>query len=198
MGFDGEFDVVRGWRKPDRNDPLAVHEVALLQLLSEGHRQHEIATMLGVGAGTVHKATEWIRSRRNFDTSERMMYEFGRVVGEKGEGVLLGDPVAAAKEALVSARAARERGVAVTTEPRIRSGRLFDNRPLREAFRNSGLSAAEVARRAGWVDGQGTAESHRVLRSLGLAAEHSGKERQRVGWEVARALADALGVSVDG
>jgi hypothetical protein len=82
----------------------------------------------------------------------------------------------------------------------------IDNTRLRDAFIASGLDAAEVARRVGWIllrGGREDADTSRVRRSLGLLQEtgisRTGKRsrfmRTRIDAENAALIAEAIGVA---
>jgi DNA-binding transcriptional regulator YiaG len=82
----------------------------------------------------------------------------------------------------------------------------IDNTRLRDAFIASGVDAAEVARRVGWVllrGGREDADTSRVRRSLGLLLEtgisRTGKRsrfmRTRIDAENAALIAEAIGVA---
>ena len=71
------------------------------------------------------------------------------------------------------------------------------NAPLRAAFLRSNLTAAEVARRAGWWSSGGV-DTSRVNRTLGLMQETSRGEsrfRESVDVEIVALLAEAIGVA---
>lgn len=75
------------------------------------------------------------------------------------------------------------------------------NDRLREAFLESGLTAATVARRVGWMsNSRGTrADSSRVNRTLGLADDTNGRgaksRRKMIDWETGSLIAEAIGVA---
>lgn len=79
-----------------------------------------------------------------------------------------------------------------------RAGRGVPNDALRQAFLESPMSAAEVARAVGWFDSKGgCADGTRVRRTLGLRPAHeNGQARvyQRVGSRNAVKIAEALGL----
>ncbi len=76
------------------------------------------------------------------------------------------------------------------------------NKPLREAFLASNLTAADVARRMGWDCGHG-ADTSRVRRKLGILPETATGRNERYGprhshhidVEHAEALGEILGVA---
>lgn len=71
--------------------------------------------------------------------------------------------------------------------------------PLREAFKRSGLTAAEVARVLDWYDHRSRPDSHRVQRAFGIAPSGMGhgyapKRIRSTTYERALMLADAIGI----
>ena len=76
------------------------------------------------------------------------------------------------------------------------------NKPLREAFLASNLTAADVARRMGWFS-RGYGDTSRVRRKLGLRPETSSgrnekygpRHRHHIDVEHAEALGEILGVA---
>jgi hypothetical protein len=72
------------------------------------------------------------------------------------------------------------------------------NDRLRDAFLASDRTAADVARSLGWLDKRGKAESSRVLRTLGLKDDVSGRgtrsRRRLIDWETGSLIAEAIGV----
>lgn len=87
-----------------------------------------------------------------------------------------------------------------TTVWRIAPGRpgKVSNAAVRAIFEQSGLTAAEVARRMDWVDPRspGSGDSARVKRALGLLEDVNGgrrARRTRIDAETAGQLAEAMG-----
>lgn len=64
---------------------------------------------------------------------------------------------------------------------------------LQAAFRKSGLSKCEVARRLGWM--KHIPNVHRLNETLGLEPSTTGKKRKRVTYQTALRLCEALGAS---
>lgn len=61
-----------------RGGPLDDSELMVIERLAEGLKQVEIAADLGWDPRTVNAIVTRLRTRFNFETNERMMYEFGR------------------------------------------------------------------------------------------------------------------------
>jgi transposase len=89
-------------------------------------------------------------------------------------------------------------GLAVSTVGKHAPGRpgKVSNRLLREAFERSRLTAAQLARRLEWFDGD-RADTSRVRRTLGLLPDSTHGRRYVREWidaETAYRIADELGV----
>lgn len=73
----------------------------------------------------------------------------------------------------------------------------IDVGPLRAAFVRSGLTTSEVCNRMGWKNPDGSPDTTRLLRALGLKAHVSRGYRtcaQRINIDRAALIADALNV----
>lgn len=78
---------------------------------------------------------------------------------------------------------------------------LVDVKPLREAFLNSGLGPAELARRLNWFDSKGNADASRLNRQLGIQTyqlsstkkryKHTFR-RQKMSYDTALKIAEAM------
>jgi hypothetical protein len=75
--------------------------------------------------------------------------------------------------------------------------RRIDVAPLREAFLSSGLSASELCVWLEWFKPNGTADTSRLMRALGLLPSMSRGENRfarSIGVDRAALIADALGL----
>jgi DNA-binding CsgD family transcriptional regulator len=77
-GGPGKGEPPFPWTRPERSEALADYEIEMLTLMSEGLRQYEVAERMKVDSRVIHRALAWLRKRRNFETNERLMFEFGR------------------------------------------------------------------------------------------------------------------------
>lgn len=66
--------------------------------------------------------------------------------------------------------------------------------PLREAFERSGMTTGELARALGWVGSNGSTDSGRVKRALGMTT-NKGRAIEHIRSERASVLAEAIGVA---
>lgn len=104
------------------------------------------------------------------------------------------------RDGFTQAEVARITGRNRETVRLIAPGRVgkIDNARLREAFAQSGLTAAEVARRLGWRAGTSW-DGSRVNRWLGVTLDRSGTRKARsyrrlIDAETAGLIAEAIGV----
>lgn len=70
--------------------------------------------------------------------------------------------------------------------------------PLRQAFLDSPVTAADIARDLGWWDSRGDADSARVKRTLGLVPDRKNGHQSRrrlVDAETVQLIAEAIGIS---